>query len=152
MGGFRPLLLRLVWRRGTGAGAGTWRGTRLGPPAVAAEFPLSSLRYGVCLLNYRAGGNSGAAESTSASPTNLGAPAEETPYPIRDDNWRFFATEVLTETDLYINLFRKQGQCAAIGMRGINRHGRAMVRAAGGLAGADRQLHLVQLAKLNDAR
>lgn len=89
-------------------------------------------------------GDSGiAAAASSFSPNDL----SDTPisaWPLRDENWRIFVAALLTEADIYINLRRRLGneKYSGASERKISRAGFELVRAAGGMEEAERQLRL----------
>ena len=81
------------------------------------------------------GGNSGAVDAASSSLPNGRRPAASFPSPVRVELWRGCVAELLTDTDSYINLRRKQTKEVYVDgwMRQIARSGSAPVRASGGM-------------------
>ena len=73
---------------------------------------------------------------------------------IRQENWRTCAPDLLAATDIYRNFCRTQenGKFSESGLRKIIRDGSELVRAAGGMVAAARQVRLEELTKLTETR
>ena len=91
-------------------------------------------------------------DGASSSSQNGSAPTNPSTSSFRNGKWRSCVSGLLTETDLYINLRREQGNVkySEIGMREVMRSVADLLREAGGAAEAERQFLQPQLAKLTE--